>query len=96
MHHKVEGQFYDKMAYECNLQRSGEMILELEDFNGHVGKYINFEGMHGKNGFEIRSMEGKMLLEFCDKKELCVANIWFHKKKRHSDQEIIKPRLILY
>ena len=57
------------MAYEFDLQRSGEMVLGLEDFNGHVGKYIDgFEGVHGGNGFEIRNMEGRMLLKFYDEK----------------------------
>ena len=27
-------------------------------------------------------MEGKMLLEFCDEKELCVANTWFRKGEK--------------
>ena len=41
MHYKVERQqkkskFHDKMAYEWDLQRSGEMVLGLVDFNEHV------------------------------------------------------------
>ena len=27
-------------------------------------------------------MEGKMLFEFCDEKELCVANTWFRKGEK--------------
>ena len=27
-------------------------------------------------------MEGRMLLEFCDEKELCVANTWFQKGEK--------------
>ena len=27
-------------------------------------------------------MEGKMLLEFFDEKELCVANTWFRNRER--------------
>ena len=29
-----------------------------------------------------RNVEGKRLLEFCDEKQLCVANTWFEKKQR--------------
>ena len=40
--------------------------------SGHVGKQIE--------GYE--DVEGKMLLEFCDEKELCVANTWFRKGEK--------------
>ena len=39
-----------------------------------------FEGVHGGYGFGDRNMEGRMLLEFCDQKELCIANNWFKKE----------------
>ena len=38
--------------------------------------------MHGGNGIGDRTVEGKMLLEFCDEKELCVANTWFRKGEK--------------
>ena len=50
------------------------MVLGLEDFNGHVGKCTEGYGI-GK-----RKAEGRMLLDFCDQKELCVANTWYKKK----------------
>ena len=63
------------MAYEWDLQKSDKMVLALRDCNGYVRKYIDgVEGMHGGNSFGIRNIEGRMLLEFCDEKELCVAN----------------------
>ena len=31
------------------------------------------------NGIGERNVEGKMLLELCDEKELCVGNTWFRK-----------------
>uniref|UniRef100_A0A0L8G396 Uncharacterized protein n=1 Tax=Octopus bimaculoides TaxID=37653 RepID=A0A0L8G396_OCTBM len=40
---------------------------------------MGFEGVHGGNGIEERNVEGRMLLEFCDEKELCVVNMWFRK-----------------
>ena len=54
--------------------------------------------MHG--GYEIgeRNVEGRRLLEFCDKKELHVANTWFEKeqRKKHIVWVEMKLRLILY
>ena len=31
------------------------------------------------NGIGKRNAEGRTLLEFCDERELCVANTWFYK-----------------
>ena len=75
--------FYDDMAKEWDLNRPNETILGFGDFNGHVGKRADgFEGVHGGNGFGERNLEGRRLLEFCDKKELCVANTWFKKRAK--------------
>ena len=38
--------------------------------------------MHGGNGIGERNMEGKLLLEFCDEKELCLAYTWFRKGEK--------------
>ena len=76
-------QFYNDMASEWDLQNPGEVVLGLGDFNGHVGRLIDgFEGVHGGYGFGKRNVEGRRLLEFCDEKELCVANAWFEKKEQ--------------
>ena len=75
--------FYDDIADEWDLGTSSEIIFSLGDFNGHVGKSIDgFEGVHGGNGIGKRNLEGRRLLEFCDEKELCVANTWFKKKEK--------------
>jgi len=75
--------FYDKLASEWDLRSPGEMVLGLEDFNGHVGKHIDdFENVHGGNGIGERNAEGRMLLEFCDENELCVANTWYRKQEK--------------
>ena len=39
-------------------------------------------GVHGGNGIGERNVQGKMLLGFCDEKELCVANTWFRKGEK--------------
>ena len=72
--------FYDELAGEYELQNPSEVVFGLGDFNGHVGEEIEgFEGVHGGNGIGKRNAEGRMLLEFRDKRELCVANTWFKK-----------------
>ena len=59
------------------------MILGMGDFHGHVRRRIDcFEGLYG--GYEIgkKNVEGRILFEFCDEKELCVANTRFEKEQR--------------
>ena len=43
------------------------------------GNIEGYESVHGGNGIGERNVKGKMLLELCDKKELCVENTWFKK-----------------
>ena len=72
--------FFEELAGEYELQNLSEVVFGLGDFKGHVGEEIEgFEGVHGGNGTGKRNVEGRMLLEFCDEKELCVANTWFKK-----------------
>uniref|UniRef100_A0A0L8GGR7 Endonuclease/exonuclease/phosphatase domain-containing protein n=1 Tax=Octopus bimaculoides TaxID=37653 RepID=A0A0L8GGR7_OCTBM len=67
--------FFDEMI--------DELVLGMGDFNGHIGKWIqSFEGVHGGNGIGERNKEGRMLLEFCDEKKLCVTNTWFRKTEK--------------
>ena len=70
--------FDDEMGSEWDLGSSSKIIVSLADFNGHVRKCAEgFEGVHGGNGVAKRNAEGRRLLEFCDERELCVANTWF-------------------
>ena len=95
MSHKEEGQtqrkmhFCDEMMSEWDLGSSSEIFLwEVlvkslflwEIFNRHVGKCAEgFEGVIKRNGIEKSNAEGIRLLEFCGKKELCMANTGFYK-----------------
>ena len=73
--------FYEEMAREWSMANANEMVLGLGDFNGHVGKCSEgFEGIHGGYGIGKRNVEGRMLLDFCVQKELCVANTWYKKR----------------
>ena len=75
--------FYDGLRSEWDLHSVGELVLGMGDFNEHVGKRIKgYEGMHGGNGIGERNVEGKMLLEFCDEKELCVQTHGSEKGRR--------------
>src|SRR6185436_3405707 len=57
-----------------------EKLLLLGDFNGHVGERVDgFEGVHGGKGFGDRNLEGEMVLEFADSRELIIANTFFQK-----------------
>ena len=68
------------MESELDLESFYKTIVSLGDFNGHVGKCaVGFKRVHWGNGIGKRNAEGKRLLEFCDEKELCVANTWFKK-----------------
>ena len=65
------------------MRSTKELTLIIGDFNGHVGKMVDgFEGVHGGNGNAEQNLEDKMLLEFCDQKNFCMANTWFKKKEK--------------
>ena len=74
--------FYDELACEWNWRSNAEMVLGFEDFNKDVGKWVDrVEGIHAE-----MVLVKKMLLEFCNERELCVANIWF---KKNEERKII-------
>ena len=73
--------FYKEMACEWSMANANELVLG--DFNGNVGKCAEgFEGIHGGYRIGKGNAEGRMLLDFCDQKELCVANMWYKKKNK--------------
>ena len=66
---------------------SGICILQviwcLGDFDAHVGRHIDgFYGVHGGYGVGLRNLEGRLSLEFCLEKELCVLNTWFKREEK--------------
>ena len=69
------------MAKGCEVENESKVLICIKNFNGHIGKEVDgFEGVHG--GFEIgkKNVEGRLLLEFCVEKGMCVGNSWFKKK----------------
>ena len=60
-----------------------EALFICGDFNGHVGGEADgYEGVHGCHGFGRRNLEGELLLEFAEARDLVVANTWFKKKDK--------------
>ena len=50
---------------------------DLVDLNGHTGRHIDgFKRVHGVYDVGQRIFVGRMLLEFCLEKELCVSDTW--------------------
>ena len=79
----------NEMKDELSGKSSDELVLGLWNFNRHVWKETEgFEGVHGRYGISERNAEGRMLLEFCDEKEVCAANTWFQKK--HNRKQTFK------
>ena len=59
------------------------LVMCLDDFSGHVCRHIDgFDWVHEEYGVSRRNFEGRMLLEFCLEKELCVSNIWFRREEK--------------
>ena len=66
--------FYDELKYEWYVHSADNLAMCLGDFNGLVGSHIDcFDGVCGGYGVGQRNLEGRMLLEFCLEKELCVS-----------------------
>ena len=49
----------------------------LGDFNGHFGSHID-----GGYGVGQWNFEGRVSVEFCLKKELCVSNTWYKREEK--------------
>jgi len=72
--------FYACLGETIGSANSKERYVVCGDMNGHVGeKSDGFCGVHGGHGFGHRNLEGEMLLEFADARNLAVMNTWFKK-----------------
>ena len=73
--------FYEETARGCEVENENEVLICLENFNGHIGKEVDgFESVHGGFGISKRNVEGRLQLKFCVEKSMCVGNSWFKKK----------------
>ena len=63
-----------------------DLVMCLGDIIGYVGRHIDgLDGIHGGYGVSQENLEGRMLLEFCLEKELCVSNTWFKRRKEKGE-----------
>ena len=75
--------FYDEQKCESDMHSAGDLVMYLGDINAHAGRHIDeFNGVHGGFGVGQRNLEGRMLLEFCLQKELCVSNTWLKREEK--------------
>ena len=87
MFHKVEEirrkrSFYNELKWYWYMHSADDLIMCLIDFNGYVVRDIDgFDGLHVGYGVGQWNFEGRMLLEFCLKKEFGVLNIWLRRGK---------------
>ena len=59
------------------MHNTGDSVMCLGDINEHIGRHIDvFVGVHRGYGVGRRNLEGRMLLEYCLEKRLCVSNTW--------------------
>ena len=73
-----ENSLYDELKGEWDVQSIDGLVMCLGDFNGHIGWHIDiFDGVHRGYGIGWTNFGGRILLEFCLEKELCVSNTWF-------------------
>ena len=76
------------MMLKCNLSaerrsKIGNCIV-LEDFNGHVGSWINGnKGVHKGQKCRIQNKDSERLLEFVVSCDMTVGNMFFKKDKEN-------------
>ena len=77
--------FYDDVSEVLSQAGSGEFVVLLGDFNGHVGRNADgYEGVHGGFGYGDRNDEGRRLLELADAHGMVVGNTLFTRSLERS------------
>ena len=67
--------FYDELKVEWDMHNADDLVMCLGDFGIHLCRHID-----GFYGVGQRNLEGRMLLEFCLEKVLCVSNTWLKRE----------------
>ena len=82
-----KNRFFYELKCEWDILSAGDLPMCLGDINGHVDRHIDgFDGVCGGFGVGQRNLEGRMLLEFCLEKKLCVSNT---SHKREEKRKVI-------
>ena len=77
--------FYVELKCEWDMHSADNLAMCLGDFNGHVGRHNRgFNGVHCGFGVVQRNLDGRMLLEFCVEKKLCVSNTWYNREEKRN------------
>ena len=66
--------FYDELKSEFDMHIAADLVVCLGGFSGHICRHIA--------GFDEVHEFGRMLLEFCLEKALCVSNAWFEREEK--------------
>ena len=69
--------FYDEMGSESTWKVLAKSLFLWGILMDMWGNMLRVLKMYTGNGVWKRNTEGRRLLEFCDERELCVANTWF-------------------
>ena len=65
------------------MHSAGYLVVCLGDLNGHVGRYIDgLDGASGGYGVGQRNVEGRMSLELCLEKQLCMSKTWIKREEK--------------
>jgi len=74
--------FWDQMISVTGSIPASEMIVFWRGLNRHIGTNVDeYDGVHGRYGFDERNADGERILEFCDAMELIVTNTCFKRQK---------------
>ena len=72
------------------MHSTGDLVMSMGDFNGHINRHIDgFDGVHGQYDVGERNLDGRILFEFCPKRELCVINTWLKREEKRKVTFII-------
>ena len=72
---------YEKVEELLCKEKGSDFVVVMGDFNAVVGEGRD-ESVVGKFGLGTRNERGNMLVEFCKRKKLVVANTWFEHNYR--------------
>ena len=71
--------FYEDLSRERTTHHMSELINGMRDISGHVERNLWISEVHGGHSTGKRNQEGRMLMESCDAKHICISNGWLRK-----------------
>ena len=74
-------QFYEDLQGLLELSSKKDVLFIIEDWNAKVGSQET-PGLTGKFGLGVQNEAGQMLVEFCQRNSLVIANTLFQQHKR--------------